>query len=454
MKISDINYPKTMSAILEPSKYKEKFDDLRRYALLASEFGYDKEAKEFINRIDQFIADMNEEFNAILENPKADPDEPETLEEIHMNRLDAKHRLIDRIPEDYTERWLGSFLGRGAGCTLGAGLEFQSVSNMEKWAKHFGDEFPLTDYWSHVKSPDSPRYIVGNSTNLTKGNMDCIPVDDDTAYSLIGLLTIEKYGQKFSHQDMADLWRSEIPMQSENGSWGLFWGERRLVKNLNIGIDVKRAGYYMNPNVQSVAAWTRADTWGYVAPGWPEKAAELAYKDASINHRRNGVYGSMFMAAAVSAAFVVGEPIEAIKIALNEIPQKSMMAEAVKWALSIAPQVKNYKDAVEAVTSRYAGMFEGHAINNALYVIFGIIIGGRDFTKVIGETVAMGFDNDCTGATAGSIVGAVIGKQNIPKHWYEPFNNRVQCYFNNCPRYIDIDELERRYRKQAGIIFK
>ena len=125
----------------------------------------------------------------------------------------------------------------------------------------------------------------------------------------------------------------------------------------------------------------------------------------------------------------------------------------MRWAFSVAPHIHNYKDAVAAVTSRYQGMFEGHAVNNALYVIFGILIGGRDFTKVIGETVAMGFDNDCTGATAGSIVGAVIGKKNLPAYWYEPFQNRVECYFRSCPRYLDIDELETRFYKQAKLIY-
>lgn len=75
------------------------------------------------------------------------------------------------------------------------------------------------------------------------------------------------------------------------------------------GGDQSAAGYRNNSSVQSIAAWTRADAWGYAAPGWPEKAAELAFKDASANHRRNGVYGSMFFAAAIAAAFAVDDPV-------------------------------------------------------------------------------------------------------------------------------------------------
>ncbi len=61
-----------------------------------------------------------------------------------------------------------------------------------------------------------------------------------------------------------------------------------------------------------------------------------------------------------------------------------------------------------------------HTLNNACLTVFGIHLGGTDFTKVISNTVAMGLDNDCTAATAGSIVGAVIGKNRLPEHWYAP----------------------------------
>ena len=54
-------------------------------------------------------------------------------------------------------------------------------------------------------------------------------------------------------------------------------------------------------------------------------------------------------------------------------------------------------------------------------------------------------DDDCTGATAGSIVGAVIGKRRIPAHWYERFNNRMHCYLLDAPQYIDRGELRQRY---------
>jgi ADP-ribosylglycohydrolase len=69
-----------------------------------------------------------------------------------------------------------------------------------------------------------------------------------------------------------------------------------------------------------------------------------------------------------------------------------------------------------------------HTNNNACLTVFGLALGQGDFTKTIGQTVAMGLDNDCTAATAGSILGAVIGIEKIPGHWWKPFRDKVKTY--------------------------
>ena len=455
MKRSELNYPDfpdLFDDTTPPDRgqwYRDLFDSLVRYSRLAVEFGKADESSRIIDEVRDKMTAAVEEYRSLTSDPEPDPDEPESLEEIRAARPAAAQRLRSDMPSDYRERLLGSILGRGAGCTLGAGLEFRSVVEMERWARYNGADYPLRDYWPKVKNPYRPRYIVGVSNELTGEGMDCVPVDDDTGYTLIGLLTLEENGPGFTREDMARTWKRHMPLQAENGSWGCFWGERNFVQNLHRGVTAEEAGYLNNPNVQSVAAWTRADTWGYVAPGWPEKAAELAFKDASANHRRNGVYGSMFFAAAISAAFVLDDPIEALRAGLNEIPQKSLFADAARWCLEVGPGMKDFRDGASAVWQRYPGMFLGHAINNACFVILGLIMGGKDFTRVIGETVAMGMDNDCTGATSGSICGAVIGKEGVPSHWYSKFNNRIRCYFKEFPDYIDIDELCDRLRAQA-----
>ena len=444
MKIKNINYPDfSMDELMDKTWF------LPRYLQLSAEFGQSKEGKKIYDEFMKELDNKLSEFQRLVLSA-TDPDEPDSLEKIKELRPDGPRRLSTTLPSDYGKRLRGAFYGRMAGCTLGAALEFRSVEEMKLWAEYNGDQYPLENYWSRIQSPYEPHYIVGQKIDLTKDHMDAVPPDDDTIYTLLGLLTLEKHGLDFTLNDMADVWKTYLPLGEESsGKRGCYWGERVMLKNMLAGVPFPEAGLNHNPNLQNIAAWTRADAFGYAVPGWPEKAAELAYKDASANHRRNGVYGSMFMAATISAAFVVDDPVEAVRIGLTEIPRNCLFAEGIRWALDNIGNYHNYEEAANLVWSVYDGMFNGSALTNALHVVMGLVIAGQDFTKAIGETIAMSGDNDCTGATAGSIMGAVIGIDNIPEQWIKPFRGRMHIYLNQMPEYLEIESVCKRFEALA-----
>lgn len=443
MNIEQIHYPDMQGASMH-----EALDNVMRYCQLAAEFGQGEESSRLLAELRQAMEKTMEKYQA-LALACTDPDEPDDLQAIRALRPQGPRRLTQTIPADYASRLRGAFYGRMAGCTLGAALEFHPTDDAKNWAEHFDDVYPLTDYYSHVLHPQDAHYITGKKIHLTRGHMDAVPPDDDTIYTLLGLLTMEEYGLDFTQEDAAKSWMKYLPLGPDEpvGMRGCWWGERIMLKNLHAGMKLPAAGIHMNPNWQNIAAWTRADSFGYALPGWPEKAAELAWRDASMNHRRNGVYGSMFMAATISAAFVVDDPMEAVRIGLTEIPEHCLFAEGVRWALE--QQCASYREAHDAVWARYKGMFNGSALTNALHVVMGLAIGGKDFTRTIGQTVAMSGDNDCTGATAGSILGAVIGREEIPAHWVEPFCGRMHIYLMEHPEYLEIESVCRRFERLA-----
>lgn len=445
MKISQIQYNKIAEFPLS-----EKLNELLRYQMLASEYGLKDEGQKLIDEYTSTVESIMDRYQRLVLSAH-DPDEPDDLAKIRELRPEGPRRLAECLRSDYGERLRGAFLGRMAGCTLGAAVEFRPVQDDIDWAARFGDAFPPTDYWSQVPWITGPHYITGKNIDLARDRMDAVPPDDDTIYTLLGLLTLEKYGLDFTHEQMAEIWKTYLPLGSEEhpGLRGCWWGERILLRNLLNDMPLPEAGVRHNPNLQNIAAWTRADPYGYVLPGWPEKAAELAWRDAIINHRRNGIYGSMFMAATISAAFVVDDPIEAIRIGLTEIPENCLFAEGIRWALE--QHVTDYQDAYQKVWERYDGMFNGSALTNALHVVMGLMIGGRNFTKVIGETVAMSGDNDCTGATAGSIAGAIIGLKSIEPHWIRPFNGKMRIYLKEMPEMLEIEDVCVRFERLAKL---
>ena len=68
------------------------------------------------------------------------------------------------------------------------------------------------------------------------------------------------------------------------------------------------------------------------------------------------------------------------------------------------------------------------------------MLGKSSYTDAVSTCVAMGLDNDCTGATIGSMFGAYCGLASIEKRWYGCFNNTVHTYLIGEP-IIPLDEL-------------
>lgn len=57
-------------------------------------------------------------------------------------------------------------------------------------------------------------------------------------------------------------------------------------------------------------------------------------------------------------------------------------------------------------------------------------------------------NNDCNAATAGSILGAMIGLSGIDEKWYKPFNGQLSSYIAG-EEHIRIDEFIKRYYEQS-----
>ena len=58
-----------------------------------------------------------------------------------------------------------------------------------------------------------------------------------------------------------------------------------------------------------------------------------------------------------------------------------------------------------------------HTISNAEIVAMGLLWGELDFGRSICLAVQACFDTDCNGATAGSILGMMLGAKKLPARW-------------------------------------
>ena len=77
----------------------------------------------------------------------------------------------------FRDRLAGAFLGRMAGCTLGAPVEFWDVDRMERLARELKVSFPPKHYWPDVHDRLAVRYNVSRREEYSLRRMDGVPVD-------------------------------------------------------------------------------------------------------------------------------------------------------------------------------------------------------------------------------------------------------------------------------------
>ena len=341
--------------------------------------------------------------------------EPSTLDEIRAERSEGERKLEILYGDDVLyDRIYGAWLGRAAGCALGKPVEGWKKEQIDKFLTET-DSLPLDNYL-----PFREKWISETQRASTLGNIEFMDRDDDMDYPILGLLALERHGAGLTSRGMATTWMDNIPLGM------VCTAEYSAYRNFGAEIFPPDSATYRNPFREWIGAQIRADIFGYAAAGWPEKAAELAFYDAAISHDKNGIYGEMFVAAMVAAAFVYTGAEEIIAAGLAEIPAKSRLAEAVRDTLVWCREEDDWLVVWEKINESLGHYHGVHTINNAALVVMGVWYGVEDFEAGLVKTVRGGWDTDCTGATVGSILGARSGAALLPDKWVGVFNDRLK----------------------------
>ncbi|MEG2118190.1 MAG: ADP-ribosylglycohydrolase family protein [Clostridia bacterium] len=363
--------------------------------------------------------------------------------DIITNRSGDIYPLHKIDKKTYRDRLAGAFYGRVCGCTLGAPVEGWDLEKIDAYAKELTLEQPLTNYWTDIPNPNDVRYINQTFKDYLRQNIVAVPCDDDVGYTLLSLFIVEEArGRNFTLKNVASTWKKYITES--------YTAEFVALENLKKGIPPENAAEIDNPYDELIGADIRCDGYAYMAPCEPERAAKMAFVDAYISHRKNGIYGSMYFAAVISAAFSLSDTKAALEEGLKYIPCDCELYAGLRWALTIWNRVGSFRNAAKLVDERYPGMDNVHTINNACLTVFALALGGKDIAKCFANAVAMAHDADCTAATAGSIAGACYGLSALDERWYKPFNNTVNSYFNG-PSSYKIDNLLYRYERIAKV---
>lgn len=327
---------------------------------------------------------------------------------------------------DSAARVRTAFLASVCGCQLGKPVEiWPSMYTLRDGMTPTGD-WPIRDYIS-TRSLD----IIGKRHpswgQTCRENIRFAAPDDDINYTVMGMLALERGGLGYTLDHLRTLWLENLAPAH------CFGPERTLIVQAGLHAlkswggppaDYARWVNILNPSAERCGALIRADAYGYACPGRPELAAELAWRDASFTHRRTGIYGTMWVAAAIAAAQVMDDPLEVFETASRFVPRKSRFYEVVTDCLNIVADSSDWVAAYERMFARYKEY--GHCM---IYFECGTLINTLRFARSIDDGFCMqvmqGNDTDSFGATSGSILGCFFGPGHLDPRWLKPLNNTL-----------------------------
>ena len=356
--------------------------------------------------------------------------EPDELEDIWQYcQLPSQEEMDSwqsQVPGDIENRIKVGFKTSLAGCILGKPIEINpTLAQIRQAASHCG-QWPINDYISESLLNQLP-YRHDSWPETAREHIRFVAPDDDINYTLLGMLILENNGIHFSSNGVREHWLNYLPVHTTFGP------ERTLLAKAAleaVGENYPAAEWItdwsarLNPGDEYCGALIRADAYGYACPGRPKLAAQLAYKDAHFSHRKTGLYGAMFIAAAIALAPVINSPLEIFQQALRFVPSHSRFYKVVANSLEIVAQGKNWLSVYEQIHEQYQ-----EYCHCQIYQEIGTLINAMHFAQDAGEAiciqVSQGNDTDSFGATCGAIAGMFFG--HLEDRWLTPFNDTLYC---------------------------
>lgn len=339
--------------------------------------------------------------------------EPSGIEAIRAGRSSYPAELSMPDKEQLRDKITGAWYGRICGCLMGKPVEGIKRAELHKILERTNN-YPMTRYICREEC--TPEVAQGVKWNIGERafpqNFGKMPCDDDTNYMIMGYRILECFGKDFTGENVAQMWVSSQVKEA------YCTAERVAFRNFVNGYLPPESAEYKNPYREWIGAQIRGDFYGYINPCNPGLAADMAYRDASISHVKNGIYGEMWVSAMISAAFGCDDCEKIIRRAMAEIPSTSRLYEAISGVLDAFNSGMREEEFFRDFHRRWneESLHEWcHTISNAEIVAACLLYGRKNYGRSVGMAVEQGFDTDCNGATVGSVLGVVLGMSRLPR---------------------------------------
>lgn len=316
------------------------------------------------------------------------------------------NEITHELPSEITltraqlkDKIMGGWAGQVIGCTYGGPTEFKFNGTM------IMDYVPI--HWDSTQM----LWWYQNSPGLY----------DDVYMDLTFVQVFEEEGLDAPATSHANAFA--------NADYMLWHANQAARYNILNGIEPPQSGYWENnPHSEDIDFQIEADFAGLMSPGMVNAASEICDRVGHIMNYGDGWYGGVYVAAMYALSFVSSDVEFIVTEALKAIPKESLFYQTIEDVIGWYRQYPDdWKRTWFEMEKKWAedygcpdGVFKAFNIDakiNAAYIIIGMLYGGGDYGKTLDISTRCGQDSDCNPASAGGILGTILGYSNIPEYW-------------------------------------
>jgi len=318
------------------------------------------------------------------------------------NAISHKDGAVIRMKKDVVaDKIKGGWAGQVIGCTYGGPTEFKFCGTM------------IQDYTPIPWPKDYCKWWFTYSAGLY----------DDVYMDLTFVEIFEKYGLNAPIDSFSNAYAyAKYPL----------WHANQVGRyNILNGIKAPASGHWKNnPHADCIDFQIEADFAGLMSPGMMNTSTEICDKIGHIMNYGDGWYGGVYVAAMYSLAFVSDNIHFIVEEALKTIPAQSDFYKCINdviqnykkypedWKKNWFEVQKNWSEDIGCPDGVFVP-FNIDAKVNAAYIVIGLLYGNGDFSKTIDIATRCGQDSDCNPASAGGILGTMLGYSKIPANWMD-----------------------------------